>query len=73
MSYYANYPQCFDMDKPYTTSGPNEFLPGGVPDPKGRKNLNEEYLTQREISEEKMRQYLKDKKDAQEQKHPSEE
>lgn len=30
---------------------PNEFLPGGVPDPQGRKNLNEEYLRKRELLE----------------------
>lgn len=31
---------------------PNEFLPGGVPDHKGRKNLNAEFQHKRDLMEE---------------------
>ncbi len=30
---------------------PSEFLPGGRPDPQGRRNLNEEHQRQREMME----------------------
>lgn len=30
---------------------PNEFLPNGVSDPQGRRNLNEDYLRKRELLE----------------------